>query len=230
MYVLGIDTSTRVCSLAIVEKEEVIGELAVKPVLPHAPFLVPAVEQLLKWVGISVSCLGGIGVALGPGSFTGLKIGLATVKGLALVTGLPVAGVVTLDALARGGSWFKGLVCPLVPCRKNEVFAALYRSMENGLTRISDYSVLSLSELAGLGLKKNQSVLFLGEGAAIYRANLYSFFGRRAVFVDDVVGGRCGTWVALLAEQRFRQGCQDDISALQPLYLKPPPITVKKGG
>ena len=132
MKILGIDTATRVGSLAIVDNESLIGEYTLNMNTTHSVRLLPALDQLLKTADLVLSHIDVLAISLGPGSFTGLRIGASTVKGLALAANKPVVGIPTLDALAQNFRGVESLICPMVDARKKEVYTALYRSKRTG--------------------------------------------------------------------------------------------------
>ena len=126
MYILGIETSTKTGSVAIASEKSVIAQYSLNIEVTHSERLMATVDRVLKDTGIVMSQFDGFAVAVGPGSFTGLRIGLSTVKGLALATGKPVAAVPTLNGLAWNLPYSAYPVPPLLDARKNEVYAALY--------------------------------------------------------------------------------------------------------
>lgn len=127
MKLLGIETSTRTGSVAIVEGEEIIAEYTLKSKETHTARLMPAIDHILKDTHLTIHQMDAVAVSLGPGSFTGLRIGLATAKGLCLALRKPLVGILTLDALAHNICYSSHIICPLLDARKGEVYAALYR-------------------------------------------------------------------------------------------------------
>ena len=127
MRVLGIETATSIASVGIVDADHVAAEQTLPMRGNHARTLLPLIDEVLAAAGMGVRDLGLLAVSIGPGSFTGLRIGLSVAKGLALATGLPVSGVPTLEAYARRAGPRPGLLCPVLDARKGEVYAAAFR-------------------------------------------------------------------------------------------------------
>src|SRR5512142_2379760 len=147
MYVLGIETSTKTGSVAVVSDKAVIAQYSLNIEITHSERLMSTVDRVLKDTGIALSQLDGFAVATGPGSFTGLRIGVSTVKGLAFATGKPVAAVPTLFALAWNVPHAAWPVCPLLDARKKEVYAAVYALDGASRTPAAAETVLPLFRL-----------------------------------------------------------------------------------
>ena len=166
MKVLGIDTSTPCGSVGLVNDEEVISEYLLNVPVTHSERLLSAIHLVLKEAGCAMEALDGWAISLGPGSFTGLRIGVSTVKGLAFATGKPVVGVPTLDGLAAQISPTPYLICPILDARKKEVYTAFYRyNRENLLVRLSDYRAV-LPEVLIKEVK--EKTIFVGNGVTTY--------------------------------------------------------------
>src|SRR5512141_2285027 len=148
MLILGIETSTKTGSVAVVSEHGVIAQYSLNIEVTHSERLMATVDRVLKDTGLSLAAMDGYAVAVGPGSFTGLRIGISTVKGLALATGKPIAAVPTLLALAWNVPHAAYPVCPLLDARKNEVYAALY-NLDSGVpVPKMPETVIALSSLA----------------------------------------------------------------------------------
>ncbi|TLN04343.1 tRNA (adenosine(37)-N6)-threonylcarbamoyltransferase complex dimerization subunit type 1 TsaB, partial [bacterium] len=130
MFVLGIETATQVAGVAVVNEDRLVAERFVHNRKTHSQNLLPMIQQVLEDTGISPRELGGIAVSGGPGSFTGLRIGMAAAKSMAQVLGIPVTAVPTLDALAWNVTGVEGLICPILDARKQEVYTCLYNSRD----------------------------------------------------------------------------------------------------
>ena len=215
MRILGIDTATWTASVGVVANGDVLGERSVGASLSHGLSLLPLIQGVLHDAGLQVAQLDGVAVSIGPGSFTGLRIGLSTAKGIAFAHGLPVVGVRTLLALAAVANLDEGRVCPMLDARKGEVYAALFQ-VESGVPRcLIPESVLRadawLSRVDG-------PCTFLGDGVgALGEANSA---GQWTVLPFDRFHPR-GAVVAALGAERLYRGDGDDLAALEPLYIRP---------
>src|SRR5512137_274131 len=149
MYILGIETATKTGGVAIVSEQGVVAEYTLNIEVTHSERLMSTVDRVLADTGLTISNIDGFGISIGPGSFTGLRIGLSTVKGLAFTTGKRVAAVPTLKALAWNIPYPLHPVCPLLDAKKKEVYAALYRHDGGELLQMLPEVVVPLADLAG---------------------------------------------------------------------------------
>ncbi len=218
MLVLGVETSTMQGSVALVGGHRLLSEYTLNVEATHSERLLPAIERMLRDAGIGLDALGGIAVSIGPGSFTGLRIGLSTVKGLAYATGLPVAGVPTLEAMAWTVPFVRHQVCPVLDARKQEVYAALFRFDHGVLVRIMPEAALAPELLCR---KIRRPTLFLGDGLEAY-GELFRRLLADKLLVPPLAsrGARAGC-VAELGRQRLLRGERDASASLTPRYLRP---------
>ncbi len=164
MRILAVETATLAGSAALLQAGRVVGQNLVDIALTHSERLMAMVDRLLRDCEWEIADLEGLAVSIGPGSFTGLRIGVATVKGLALALGLPVAPVPTLDALASNLPFADAPVCPLLDARKGEVYLSLYRWSLNRMERQWEYLALPPRAAAD---RLAPPVIVLGDGAAV---------------------------------------------------------------
>lgn len=232
MMVLGIETSTAMGSVAIVESQELRGERRWKTEKGHAERLMEELDHLLEELSISIKALDGFAVTIGPGSFTGLRVGLATVKGLAFVTQRPVIPVSTLEALARNVSGPlhpacppDRLVCPLLDAKREEVYAALFRKDEKGQwIRLLPDQVIAPGDL----LKQlSGPTVFVGEGVVRYQALIQQRMGEKASFAPAETQWPSAAIVAQIGLSSFLRGETAQAKEITPLYLRRPDAEVK---
>jgi tRNA threonylcarbamoyladenosine biosynthesis protein TsaB len=216
--VLAVETATPQGSVSLVGEEGVILERQSGSNTTHAIWLQSAIRDLLAEAPFALEDVDGFAVSAGPGSFTGLRIGLSTVKGLSLATGKPVVAVPTLDAMVELVPVNQQLICPLLDARKKEVYAALYRRLPGGtLRRESDYLVLPPQALAEL---IDEKVLFLGNGVDVYGDLLADLLGKRAVFASKRFRHPRAAAVGHIGLRLLAQGQADDLDELEPLYVR----------
>jgi tRNA threonylcarbamoyladenosine biosynthesis protein TsaB len=223
MYVLGIETSTKTGSVAVISDSGVIAQYSLNIEVTHSERLMSTVDRVLKDTGITLSQFDGFAVAIGPGSFTGLRIGVSTVKGLAFASGRPVAAVPTLYALAWNVPHAACPVCPLLDARKNEVYAAVYASDGVSLNRTVPESVVPLSRLGDL---VSGRTVFTGEASLLYRADIEKMFGSAALFAPRSAVLPAAAAVAEIGLEMIRTGRQADADSLVPLYIRRPEAEV----
>ena len=235
MRILGIDTASPTASVAIVEDgalvaEEIHGRAGAhrgntSPVLKgnHAEVILPLIQSVLAKSKSRLNGLAGVAVSIGPGSFTGLRIGLATVKGLAYDWGLPVVGVSTLFANAALAKDFDGLICSMLDARKCEVYMALFQGDGRRPKRVTEDAITSLQGAIDLVQScrsvDGSSMLLVGDGAKAYEKILIDALAHSALIVNG--HSSVAAEVAVLAEERFRRCACDDLGALAPIYLRP---------
>ena len=223
MYILGIETATKTGGVAIVSETGVLAEYTLNIEVTHSERLMSTVDRVLKDTGFTLANMDGFGVSMGPGSFTGLRIGLSTIKGLAFATGKPVAAVPTLKALVWNIPFSRYPVCPLLDARKSEVYAALYRhDGRNYVQEIPDM-VISLAEMAK---KISGDVLFTGEGAHLFAGDIKTIFGDRAHFAPLSSSVPSASSVAEVALMMLNAGHQTVPDALVPMYIRRPEAEV----
>ena len=219
MTVLSIDTTTRTGSAAVVHGGVVLAELCGDPAITHGQRLPWDLRRLVAEAGVSLSDVDLLAVAAGPGSFTGLRIGIATMQGLAMATGKPIVPVSTLEALARLAANASGdLVAPWVDAQRGEVFAALY---ENGgeaplaapTALPPGPTLLALDSMAG-----GRRVRFTGDGAVRYADVIETAFGGRAEV--DREAPRLAVSIAVIAEQAPGRAVAPH--AVAPIYIRRP--------
>jgi len=223
MFLLGIETSTKTGSVAIVSDDCVIAQYSLNIELTHSERLMATVDRVLKDTGLAVAGLDGFAVAIGPGSFTGLRIGISTVKGLAFATGKPVAAVPTLQALAWNLPFAGYPVCPLLDARKKEVYAALYNNDGSVPVQKMTETVIPLSQLAGLVAG---TTVFTGEGSYLYREEIEKIFSKRALFAPRSAILPSAAAVAEIGLAMFRSGNLSNLDVLAPKYIRRPEAEV----
>ncbi len=218
MRVLGIDTSTSCGSIGLIQDEDVISEYLLNVSTTHSERLLGAIDLVLRNAGFALEDLDGIALALGPGSFTGLRIGVSTVKGLAYAVRKPVAGVSTLDVLASQVSPTPYLICPIIDARKGEVYSAFYRYEGSGHPkRLSDYQALRPEALCGM---LNERTILLGNGVKRYGENLRNWLPALAIFLPPFLQISRGSAVARLGMELLLRGELLDLATFVPLYVR----------
>ncbi|UCC66676.1 MAG: tRNA (adenosine(37)-N6)-threonylcarbamoyltransferase complex dimerization subunit type 1 TsaB [Deltaproteobacteria bacterium] len=219
MMIVGIDTSTSCGSLGLIDGDQVVAEYSLHRRETHSARLIPSIQTLLKGAKLDLQDIDGLAVALGPGSFTGLRVGLSTVKGLALAAKKPVVGIPTLDALAHNLPFAPYLICPILDARKGEVYTALYKDEGGGrVKKLTPYQSLPPSVM--LEEIPAQETIFLGDGVRLYGELIKERLGDRAFFAPSHLMHLRGTTVAELGMKRIMAGEKADTSSLVPIYVR----------
>ncbi|KPK99434.1 MAG: hypothetical protein AMJ91_07855 [candidate division Zixibacteria bacterium SM23_73_3] len=217
MKVLGVDTSTMTAGVGIVDQEEVLVDLKFDVRVTYSEILMPTIDLALRTVELEISDLDGFALSIGPGSFTGLRIGLSTIKGLCFASGKPLASVPSLDALASLSLYCRYPVVPLLDAKKDEVYAAIYDTSEGELRRKSEYLVIGVEDLVK---KISEKTLFVGSGAKLYRKELIDLLGEKACFATGEQSIPSGASVARIGLNKLASGQTENITDLEPLYIR----------
>ena len=219
MRILAVDTSTRSCSVAVVEQNDLLAEVTSGNAQTHSRHLMAMIHSALGLAGLDLSMTDGLSFIYGPGSFTGLRIGISTILGLAAATRKPIVGISGLDALAMQVATPDITICPLIDARRNEVYCARYRWINGELIKDEAEQVLS-PELAISGL--NTTTLFTGNGATLYQAMIRDRLGDSARFALNCQNTPRASTVAWISMKRFEIGDVDDIYRFEPMYIRRP--------
>ena len=220
MIVLSMDSSSLVTTVALLKDEHLLGEFTLNFKREHSVILMEKIEMLLNDCNIDISEVDGFVVSKGPGSFTGLRIGMATVKGLSMGSNKPYLSISSLDALAYSLINFDGIICPIMDALRDSVFTCMYKSSNGELSKIIDYSALSLDELVEILQEKDKSVIFTGDGVYKYKEYLLEKLPN-AKFAPNHLSVVKASALGELGMELLRQGKCDDINS-SPLYLKKP--------
>lgn len=220
MLILTIETSTPTERVAVVRDGSVLAEFTETVGRGHTEKLLGAVEDVLSRSAVGLGDLDAVGVSIGPGRFSGLRVGLATAKGLAVAFGMPVVPVETLAALAESARPHGGLVCPMLDARRGEVYAALFRLGDGRERVLPDTAVAPAAMLESVrSAAGGETVLFLGSGASICRDDISSAFGGAAVFpANDVSAPAPVAMAAIVAEGGLPDSAR--AATLEPVYLR----------
>lgn len=228
MRVLGIDTATSIGSVGLVEDGRVTVERSWHAAPGHAETLAPLLRELLADTGCTVARLDAVAVSIGPGSFTGLRIGLSLAKGLAFAGGMPVVPVPTLDALAEVGGAEPGeLVCPILDARKGELYAALFVASKTGpLEQLFDAMLVTPEDLFR---RIDRPCRFLGDGTVAYANLIEATLGDRAMVLPFTDYHAHGGVVAALGAKRLVAKGEEPVGALEPYYVRASYAELEKG-
>jgi len=216
MRILGFDTAAPTNTIGLVDDDRLLADYAWEARDNSLQRIVLNIDQVLKRGGIALQDIDGLAVGIGPGSWTGAKVGVTVAKTLAYAIAKPICGVTSLEALAYQSRNASVQLCSLVDAGKENVYAAFYRPRVKSLVRRGDYYV---GDIAGLVALTKEPTLFLGKPAHLYRQTLTNELGSLAGFgsPSDSPSGCVFAWVSL---PRFQKGNTDDALSLAPLYLK----------
>lgn len=220
MIVLSMDSSSLVTTVALLKDEHILGEFTINFKREHSVILMEKVEELLKDCKVDINDVDGFVVSKGPGSFTGLRIGMATVKGLSMGSNKPYVSISSLDALAYSLLNFDGLICPIMDALRDSVFTCIYKNIYGKLTKVIDYSALSLEELAKELNSLGEKVIFTGDGVYKHKDYLLANIPK-AIFAPNHLSIIKASSLGELGMIELKNGNFDDKNSA-PLYLKKP--------
>ena len=250
MKILGIDTSTPIGSVALIDDDNIVAEHTLNIVQAHSSRLMPAIDTVLKWGDITPDALDGCAVGIGPGSFTGIRIGVATVKSLCYAVDKPIVGVSTLEAIAYNLRWMDGFVCPILDARRSEIYGGVFHGGVEW-QRITDDLCLPidafLDELDS-HTSPDSAIIFVGDGLASYGDAVRKRLDQTKIisglptpptredavhfadapptredavhFADAIFNVPRGAAIAKLGAQRLKQGDSDSYWTLVPNYVR----------
>ena len=225
MNILSINTSTNQYSLAVMKDEILLGEYILPSGSSHFSDLMPSIDDLLKKVDLRPQKLDGLTVALGPGSFTGIRIGLAVAKGFSQCLDIPIIGVPTLIAMANQLPYLDEDICPLVTSRKGEVFTALFRWSSDGhLSRLKEDTCLRISDLSSI---TGNNTIFIGNDLPNQGPILKQKQGKKKLAPANLWNLKASS-VGTLGLERLKKGDSDSLSELVPIYLREADIRLPK--
>ncbi len=217
MKILAVDTATPTCSVAVIKGARLLAEAICDNGRTHSEHLMRMIDTVLGLAGIPVNRLDGFAVTHGPGSFTGLRIGVGTVQGLAAAAVKPVVGISSLEALATQDAGLHNLVCPMIDARRGEVYYAQYRTKEGKLQAASGETVASpVRAVQGIA----EPTLFIGNGALHYRKQLEKEMGSLAHFASQDRHTLRASSVAILGAEKLVHGDFRDIRQTELNYLR----------
>ena len=220
MKILAVDTSSSVAAVAIMDERELLGEFILNHKKTHSQKLVPMIDVIMKNLGVCPEDIDVYAASSGPGSFTGLRIGITTIKAMAFAAEKPVVSVPALDALAYNVPNTEALVCPMMDARNNQVYTALYKFGNGMQVNVSEYMGVPVQELVQIIRGKNSDVLFVGDGVLIHKEYLKSELGLRCHFAPQYLLRQRASSVAQLALYKAAEGKLENCFDMVPFYLR----------
>lgn len=221
MKVLAVDSSSAVAGVAILDGERLVYEGYHHHKRNHSEILMPMVEEALLSVDLTPDQIDLFAVSAGPGSFTGLRIGISTVKGLAQAVEKPTVAVPTLDALAYNIACPAALVCPIMDARREQVYTSLYRWEGDRYVRLMPHSALPVEQLTERLIPFQKPIWFVGDGIPVYRNKLAEKLRESARFAPPYLAYQRASVIAWLGRRDALEGRSVPYRDLKPFYLRP---------
>ena len=220
MKILGLDSSGLVASVAVVEDDVLLGEFTVNYKKTHSQTLLPMLDELAKMIELDLDTLDAIAIAAGPGSFTGLRIGSATAKGLGLALDKPLISVPTVDALAYNLYGHRDIICPLMDARRNQTYTGLYTFDGDQMKCISGQKAVMLGEIIDEINQLGRKVIFLGDGVPVFKPYIEEHIQVPHSYAPIHLSQQRAGALGALALQYYHEGKYESAAEHQPDYLR----------
>ena len=220
MKVLSVDSSSKVATVAILEDDILLGEYVLNNKREHSVILMPMIENLLQENNLNIEDIDGFVVSEGPGSFTGLRIGMATIKGLSFGSNKPYVSISSLDALAYSLLYFNGIICPIMDALRDNVYTSLYINDNGNLKNILEITSMEIQDLINLLKEKNLPVIFVGDAVSKHREYIQNNL-RLHHFAQNHLNIIRASSLGELGLQILKAGSFDSPDS-SPVYLKKP--------
>lgn len=220
MRILGLDSSGLVASVALVEDDNLLAEYTVNYKKTHSQTLLPMLDEIAKMIELDIKTIDAIAIAGGPGSFTGLRIGSATAKGLGLALKKPLIQIPTVDGLAYNLYGCKDVVCPLMDARRNQTYTGLYEFDAEGMQVLESQCAVGIDEIIEKINKLGRSVIFLGDGVPVFRSFIEEKCKVSFSFAPAHMNKQRAGAIATLGEVYYKQGKIQTAEEHKPDYLR----------
>ncbi len=218
MRTLAIDTSTMMATCAVLDEDYLLGEFSLNQDMSHSENLIPMIKEILDNLKLKPQDIDLYGVSIGPGSFTGLRIGAATIKSFAHVFDKPIVGVSTLEALAYNLP-YNGIIVPMIDARRNRVYTGIYKWEDEKLINIMEPTTMEIEDLLDT-LKVYENIIINGNGVHLYKDKIINTLGKK-VRLSPIGLNECkASSVGELAIIKYNEGIMDDYYTLAPNYLR----------
>ncbi len=215
MKILAIDTSSKFLNIALGEDNFIISEESHLLDRQHSALLVPKVKELLEKCNSNIGDIDAFVVGLGPGSFTGLRIGVSSIKGFGIATRKPCIGVASIDALAMNADGEEIAIVPVIDAKRSQVYSAIYKKKNNDISKVSAYLLLTIDDL----MKKIKGpAIFLGDGINLYKEKIHRVC-RNAIFLDEKYWYPKASSLIKLSLKNIKRRRKQDLGKLKPLYI-----------
>ena len=219
MKIVALGSSGTVATVAVAEDDKIIAEYSMNYKKTHSETLLPMLDEITKNASIDLEDVDAVAVCAGPGSFTGLRIGAATAKGLALALDIPIVPVPTCAGIAYNMWGFDGLICPIVDARRGQVYTGIYR-VDEKMSCLMDQDAMDIHDLITKLNEMNERVVFLGDGVPVFHATIEAEMKAPALFAPAHLADENAAAIATLAMQYMKEGKAIPADDFAPVYLR----------
>lgn len=219
MLVLSVDSSYSTATCALIKDDKILAEINLNDKKQHSVILMRLIDSILKEYEIDINDIDAFIISRGPGSFTGLRIGMATLKGLAFASKKPLISVSTLDALAYNSISFKGIICPIMDALRDNIYTCLYKNENNNLTPLIKEQCLNINELVTILKEQTLPIIFVGDGVAKHKEFLQENIPN-SFFAPNHSNFPKASSVGELGIKKINDGVIENIDSINPIYLR----------
>lgn len=219
--ILAFDSTAKIASVSLTDDDREIATFNVNNGLTQSELLLPMAEDVLNRVGLTFKDIDAFAATMGPGSFTGVRIGASIIKGLAFSRSIPCVEVSTLESLAENLVGFSGIIVPVMDARRNQVYTAIFKGERNGVERLDEDRAISISELAECLKKYNEKIFLVGDGYAVAKAGLLKE-GVKALDTPPLLINENAYSTARVAFRKYSRGETTHDASVKPTYLRVP--------
>ncbi|GAA0770554.1 tRNA (adenosine(37)-N6)-threonylcarbamoyltransferase complex dimerization subunit type 1 TsaB [Clostridium subterminale] len=219
MKILSLDSATECATVAIIDNDKILGETIINYKKQHSVIMMPMIDNLLKSCSLSVSDIDGFVVSSGPGSFTGLRIGMSTIKGLVQATKKPFVTINSLDGLANNLFNTQGIICPIIDALRGNVYTNFYRFENNNLVALNEPQLLSMEEVIKKCSDFNERITFIGDGTLKFKDNILNSL-TKAFIAPSHLNVTKASSIGYLGYLRLANSEGDNVLNSSPLYLR----------
>ena len=220
MKILGLDSSGLVASVAVTQEDNLLAEYTVNYKKTHSQTLLPMLDEIVKMIELDLDAIDAIAVAAGPGSFTGLRIGSATAKGLGFALGKPLIHIPTVDGLAYNLWGSKDLVCPLMDARRNQTYTGVYDFRGGTMQVLEPQCAVGIEDIVHKVNQRGHSVVFLGDGVPVFRTFIQEHCNVPFTFAPPHLNKQRAAALAALGMLYYQQGRIETAAEHRPDYLR----------
>ncbi|QPJ86009.1 tRNA (adenosine(37)-N6)-threonylcarbamoyltransferase complex dimerization subunit type 1 TsaB [Sarcina sp. JB2] len=219
MLVLSVDSSYSTATCALIKDDKILAEINLNDKKQHSVILMRLIDSILKEYEIDINDIDAFIISRGPGSFTGLRIGMATLKGLAFASKKPLISVSTLDALAYNSISFQGIICPIMDALRDNIYTCLYKNENNNLTPLIKEQCLNINELITILKEQTLPIIFVGDGVAKHKEFLQENIPN-SFFAPNHSNFPKASSVGELGIKKINDGIIENIDSINPIYLR----------
>ena len=219
MLVLSVDSSYSTATCALIKDDKILAEINLNDKKQHSVILMRLIDSILKEYEIDINDIDAFIISRGPGSFTGLRIGMATLKGLSFASKKPLISVSTLDALAYNSISFQGIICPIMDALRDNIYTCLYKNENNNLTPLIKEQCLNINELVTILKEQTLPIIFVGDGVAKHKEFLQENIPN-SFFAPNHSNFPKASSVGELGIKKINDGVIENIDSINPIYLR----------